>query len=292
MVCSAYSFVLAYAEKETASEFFGIFKLFFCSFFPFFSSFLPSFLSAAAVSTWLKPSPDVELDFSAQGIYSLRAITQTHTERRTCAMTRTHTHTHLWPLIIAEWPLPPLPVEMCHQRRKLCGNIWTDIMFHWLTALWPIVHCQKKLKKKTPKKTLTWLRSPKMQSVRLTHFLIPKRTGSTSPWRRRTPVFLTSKKNSKTDKKKKQFFFLSWQSDPPSLSHNPARLKKARYAFPSPSIRTSDELFTWKGTWVWRAAAEVVKVNAPLHRTKALTQSYLVCEWVFFFFLIIIFILC
>lgn len=146
MVCSAYSFVLAYAEKETASEFFGIFKLFFCCFFSFFL-FLPSFLSAAAVSTWLKPSPDVELDFSAQGIYSLRAITQTHTERRTCAMARTHTHTHLWPLIIAEWPLPPLPVEMCHQRRKLCGNIWTDIMFHWLTALWPIVHREKKTQK-------------------------------------------------------------------------------------------------------------------------------------------------
>lgn len=85
MACSTYSFVWHKLKKKLPQNF-CIFKLFF----------------AAAVSTWLKPPPEVELDFFAVGIYPLLAIT----------------HKHLWPLIIAEWPLPLLPVELCRWWRK------------------------------------------------------------------------------------------------------------------------------------------------------------------------------
>lgn len=60
----------------------------------------------------------------------------------------------------------------------------------------------------------------------------------------------------------------------PAVSY-PLCLKMARF------VRTSDKLFTLKGTWAWWATAEVMKVNAPLHHRRAHTQSYLVCECFF-----------
>lgn len=151
MVCSAYSFVLAYAEKETASEFFGIFKLFSVVFLFSLPFFLPPFLSAAAVSTWLKLSVDVELEFSHKAFIR---FAQSHRCTQRDAPTHTHTHkplttNHSWVAFTSTPCRDVPPVERV---------VWQHLKWHYVPlAHSTVTYCSpwknaKKLNKNNPQK--------------------------------------------------------------------------------------------------------------------------------------------